>query len=85
MFVMHARDQLACWCLCGMWLKHVSEQGPDEDPMRSEHPTKEGLIMEQLLLNQFPYRIILRLFAFAYMIRQSTRSGSFDRLLQPSP
>lgn len=26
-----------------MWLKHVSDQGLDEDPMRSDHPTKEGL------------------------------------------
>lgn len=47
-----------------MWLKDGSEQGPDEDPMRSDHPTKEGL-MELLLLNQFLYRIISRLFAFA--------------------
>lgn len=43
-----------------MWLGHVSEQGPGEDPMRSEHPIKEVL-----LLNQFLYRIISRLFAFA--------------------
>lgn len=65
MFLWHTREHLACWYLYGMWLKHVSEQSPDKDPMRSEHPTKEGLIMELLLLNQFLYRIISRLFAFA--------------------
>lgn len=72
-----------------MWLKHVSEQGPVEDPMRSEHPTKEGLVVKLFLLtthvplDHLLYRIILGLFAFAYMIHHYTHPGSFDRPLQP--